>query len=360
MKSTESNIQKSGKQHCCSLPLVQDRKLDDGIDPHREFLIRYIEKKWVNGTILKYHFLDAPAAWKGSDSQKSAVKNAFSAWKELGVGLTFTETSDPGDAQIRIAFEPGGSWSYVGRDAIDYVRDPKERTMNFGWDLSTDYGRDTALHEIGHALGFPHEHQNPNAGIVWDEEAVYSYFSGAPNFWDREQTFYNIIRKISAAEVRGSSWDKNSIMHYHFEAGLIKVPEEYQNRALLPESGLSEVDVEEVRKFYPKIEDEPVVSELEPFLSQLIDIAPGGQLDFVIRPTVNRKYTIQTFGGIDAVMVLFEEIDGEHVYLDGDDDSGTNLNAQIRAMLISGRTYFLKVRLYYAGASGQGSVMGWY
>ena len=27
--------------------------------------------------------------------------------------------------------------------------------MNFGWDLTTPYGRVTALHEIGHPLGFP-------------------------------------------------------------------------------------------------------------------------------------------------------------------------------------------------------------
>ena len=75
--------------------------------------------------------------------------------------------STSAEAEIRIGFQPGSSWSYVGRDAIDLVSDFNERTMNFGWDLTTSYGCDTALHEIGHALGFPHEHQNPNAGIIW-------------------------------------------------------------------------------------------------------------------------------------------------------------------------------------------------
>ena len=46
--------------------------------------------------------------------------------------------------------------------------------MNFGWDLRADErGVDVPVHEIGHALGFSHEHQNPFAGIVWDEEGVF-------------------------------------------------------------------------------------------------------------------------------------------------------------------------------------------
>ena len=31
--------------------------------------------------------------------------------------------------------------------------------MNFGWDLTQPGEIDTALHEIGHTIGFPHEHQ---------------------------------------------------------------------------------------------------------------------------------------------------------------------------------------------------------
>ncbi len=111
--------------------------------------------------------------------------------------------------------------------SVDYVTNPQERTMNFGWDLTTPYGRDTALHEIGHALGFPHEHQNPLAGIVWDEEKVYRYFAGPPNNWPRQTTHHNIIRKISADLVEGSAWDKDSIMHYQFPAGLIISPSYY-------------------------------------------------------------------------------------------------------------------------------------
>lgn len=356
--SKRSKKEDEEKAFCCSLPVVPARQLDANIDANRESLIRYIEKKWVNYTVLHYHFLDAPEAWQGDESQKQVVRESFMEWKELGIGLEFKEVSDPADAEIRIAFEPGGSWSYVGRDAIDLVPNPNDRTMNFGWNLTTPYGRDTALHEIGHALGFPHEHQNPHAGIVWDEEAVYSYFSGPPNNWNRDKAFYNVIRKISPAAVQGSQWDKDSIMHYQFPAGLIVTPEHYQDHPLIPVAGLSNIDIKEVKKFYPE-EPEPRIPELKPYLSQIVQIDPGEQLNFVIKPSVSRKYTIQTFGNLDTVMVLFEDVDGEPVYLSGDDDSGTNFNARIEVRLMRGRTYWLRLRLYYAHATGQGTVMLW-
>lgn len=356
--SKRSQKGKDDKVLRCGLPVVPDRQLDANIDPNRESLIRYIEKKWVNHTVLHYHFLDAPEAWQGGESQKQVVRESFVQWKDLGIGLEFTEVSDPADAEIRVAFEPGGSWSYVGRDAIDLVQDSNDRTMNFGWDLTTPYGRDTALHEIGHALGFPHEHQNPIAGIVWDEEAVYSYFGGSPNYWDRGKAHHNVIRKISPAAVQGSLWDKDSIMHYQFPSGLIVTPEQYQNQPLVPASGLSNIDISEVRKFYPEA-TEPRMPELRPYLSHLVQIEPGEQLDFVIKPGVSRKYAIQTFGNMDTVIVLFEDVNGEPVYLSGDDDSGTGFNARIETRLLNSRTYYLRLRLYYAHATGQGAVMLW-
>jgi Astacin (Peptidase family M12A) len=125
------------------------------------------------------------------------------------------------EAEIRVGFMQGdGSWSYLGRQILD--RGANERTMNFGWDLlRTAREADTALHEIGHTLGLPHEHQNPNAGIVWDEEKVYTSLGGPPNNWPRETTQWNILRKIEPDTVQGSNWDPDSIMHYPFPAGLI-------------------------------------------------------------------------------------------------------------------------------------------
>jgi hypothetical protein len=75
--------------------------------------------------------------------------------------------------------------------------------MNFGWDIRKDI--ETVVHEFGHTLGLEHEHQNPKAGIVWDEEVVYKTLANdGVNNWPRETTFHNIIEKIPMASIEGS------------------------------------------------------------------------------------------------------------------------------------------------------------
>ncbi len=82
-----------------------------------------------------------------------------------------------------------GSWSNgLGREILNVPI--TQRTMNFGWDITrTSSEIDTAIHEIDRSLGFPHEHQNPNAVIIWNEQKVYDSLAQPPNSWTREEIF---------------------------------------------------------------------------------------------------------------------------------------------------------------------------
>jgi hypothetical protein len=357
----------------CSVPEVPPPPLDPNMAPPRFELITLFKKKWVNGTVLRYYFFSEEGdgenvqrsdgttefrSWVGPEAQREVVRRAFQVWKDVGIGLAFQEVNSRDDAEIRIGFMRGdGSWSYVGRDLVDLKLSVNERTMNFGWDLARSAAEmDTAIHEIGHTLGFPHEHQNPKAGIVWDEEAVYAALAKPPNRWDRQKTFYNVIRKIAPDTVQGSNWDPDSVMHYPFPAGFIKEPEAYRS-GVKPAGGLSERDRTWVRTFYPALELE--YPALEPFKPAFLSITPGEQKNFVIRPEATRGYTIQTFGTSDTVMVLFENVGGELRYQSGDDDSGTSRNARIQLKLFQGKEYVLRARLYYSGGAGKTAVMMW-
>lgn len=339
----------------CTIPHVEPPSFPAGMDPARASAILVFGDKWVNGTELRYHFMTRPRRWVGPDEEQDVVRRAFTAWKDIGIGLDFIEVDDPGEAEIRIGFQRGdGSWSYLGRQVLS--RPVRERTMNFGWKLSGwSYGFDTALHEIGHTLGLPHEHQNPNTGIVWDDDAVLRYFGGPPNNWSRDQVVWNILRKLDPDDIRGSDWDPNSIMHYAFPAGLILTPERYRSQPLEPAPNLSDADREWIAAFYPPLE--PELPVLEPFESRRLELKPGDQVDFAVRPESTREYTFQTFGRADTVLALFEHVDGAPRFRAGDDDSGTGRNASFTVKLFQGREYTLRMRLYWAWASGHSAVM---
>lgn len=345
--------------HVCSLPLLPPRKFDEDVSRDRQRAILATGNKWANGTNIHY-FMFSSGVFGGSDAEQDVVRQAFQVWKDVGIGLTFTEVSNILDAELRIGFlRNDGSWSYVGTVALQIGQ--SERTMNFGWDItqSGSNGLDTAIHEIGHALGLKHEHQNPNAGIVWNRQAVYDYFARTQSPpWDEDTTDHNILDTIDPATVEGSTWDPNSIMHYSFAAGLINLPVQFRT-GLQPAPGLSDKDKEVIQQIYPPMAPTSVLPELRLFESQRLSIQPGEQKDFAVVPGHSRDYTFSTFGSSDTVMVLFEDVDGNPVYVKGDDDSGFNRNARFTVRLVKGRKYKLRIRLYYTWAEGDTVVMMW-
>jgi serralysin len=170
--------------------------------------------RWAKKT-LEVQFLG------GSPQLRQRVMADAAIWTNYS-GVTFLETTGKGD--IRVAFDPqGGHWSHLGNYAQRLNR--KHASMNLQVNDTTDAGelRAVVLHEFGHALGFLHEHRRGDSGLVWNEEEVYRYYTGYPNFWSRRMVDEQVLAPVAnPRNAIFSQYDSRSIMHYPITRDFLK------------------------------------------------------------------------------------------------------------------------------------------
>ncbi|MEW6705276.1 MAG: matrixin family metalloprotease [Pseudomonadota bacterium] len=202
-------------------------------------------KKWPLGSTLRCRFLD------GSAKMRNTVTRIAKEWeRHADIKLKFVSK---GPAEIRISFYADeGSWSAVGRDALNTAYFPLHQpTMNFGWlrdDTDKEEAHRVVTHEFGHALGCIHEHQSPKFTRKWNTAAVMKYFQGPPNFWTPEDIRANVLEKYSPKGLSATRFDPKSIMLYSFDAALFSdgLGDTNEN------TDLSSLDKTMIAKMYPK------------------------------------------------------------------------------------------------------------
>ncbi|WP_419912140.1 M12 family metallopeptidase [Hoeflea sp.] len=306
----------------------------------RQRAISLIGKQWANGSTLRIRFLG------GTQDQQDMVRAIAPKWTEFA-NLTFEFTDDP-RAEIRVTFdENDGAWSYVGTDNAQIPL--HAATLNLGW---LDQG--VILHEFGHMVGFSHEHQNPDGGIVWNEQQVIDDLSGPPNFWDEATIRHNVLNKYRADQVHGTEFDPHSVMLYAF-------PDSWTTNmgATSENDDLSEQDKAFVASavMYPGrggAEDD--ITELDIQRGTEAAISEAGEEDlYSFKVKEDGMHIVETTGSTDVVMVLFGP-DSKTRKIAENDDGGRGQNSRIAARLRPG-TYYAAIRHYNPNRTGDYRIM---
>ena len=299
-----------------------------------------VGKQWINGSTLRIRFMG------GSKDNQKLVKKHAPQWTNHA-NLNFEFTDDP-TAEIRISFDSSdGAWSYVGLDNKNIPL--HAATMNLGW---VDKG--VILHEFGHMIGLGHEHQNPEGGIIWNEEEVIRDLAGPPNFWSAEQTRHNVLRKYSADQIHGTQFDPSSVMLYEF-------PGRWTQNLPGGTTGnddLSATDEDFVAsaKMYPGRDNGSVEAvELPVFEAVNGAITQAGEEDLYTFAVGNAgTYLVETSGGTDLYLSLFGPGNSSDLIAE-DDDSGFGRNPRIERVLAPG-TYFARLRHFDPNTTGGYSI----
>jgi hypothetical protein len=169
--------------------------------------VAHKHRVWEKDTLLVYFMGGSPQL------QATVLFVAQEITKYCNMRLLQTEQQAKSD--IRISFENGHSWSFVGTDNLHIPKD--QPTMNYGWledGMTTQSAtlRAAVLHEFGHALSLEHEHQHPEVGIPWDKPKVYEHY--AEIGWTRQMVDHNIFARFDRNLTQFSRYDPESIMHY--------------------------------------------------------------------------------------------------------------------------------------------------
>jgi hypothetical protein len=176
-------------------------------------------KYWgAGGVHLSISFLDSPPA----DLRARILAHA-NAWGKTA-NVKFSEVASGG--QVRIARTPGqGYWSYLGTDVLQVPAG--QPTMNLdSFTTQTPDGEfyRVVRHEVGHTLGFPHEHLRQELVQKLDVEKTVAYFLRYDG-WSRATTMQQVLTPISQASITGrgtepTAADQDSIMCYQLPGSI--------------------------------------------------------------------------------------------------------------------------------------------
>jgi len=259
-------------------------------------------QRWLAGSVVRIAFMGGDIALHRDIEEATrqitdACNLSFDFGYDPATGRyrSWTTNDTAYQAEIRVSFDQRGYKSLVGRDAVTPVigasggamgGQPNQRSLNlFNFPIQRPANwMGVVRHEFLHAVAFLHEHQSPAGGCEaqfrWDDDdgyqpttdssgryipdtegrrpGIYTYFAGAPNYWDRATVDHNLRPRTGISAITGA-FDQSSVMLYRFPRLFYRT---YPNPCAPIGAGidLSPGDVEGLRETYPF--DETRVAEL--------------------------------------------------------------------------------------------------
>jgi hypothetical protein len=222
--------------------------------PQNEALINTL-KTWRRGSTISYKYVG-----RVDERCRVRMKAAFATWSEYCC-LDFQPVRNPRNrADLRISFIPSrGHYSNIGIDSK--MKEASSNNSGYYESMNIDptekddeYLSGVCLHELGHAIGLQHEHQNPiGGGVVWNRPIVIARLRRDMG-WSDQKIIDNVLGVLEGNQYRGTEVDKDSIMMYWFGPNEViskgKVPE-------TPNTRLSKTDIDFVRSMYGCTDSKP-------------------------------------------------------------------------------------------------------
>ena len=240
-------------------------------------------------TVIRVKFLN------GDSEVQKTVKKAARKWEEkANIRFIFT---DSGPADVRVGFDVDGKKGCfvdeigIGEylkvitnfsDVLDYAAAaangltdllygvqffntphtesvttlPHRRSeLTMHLDIPGCQTEGTAIHELGHVLGFHHPQVSPKFPFRWvDRDEIYAYYEEKEG-WDKDHVDHNVLDPVPMPD--SAKYDPDSIMSYYLPPGWIEAPpgaseelQELAKKGIPSTNALSDLDREAVGNVY--------------------------------------------------------------------------------------------------------------